>query len=179
MKKAFTMLELIIVVVVIGIIAAAMIPRLQGSQLKKDVVVLVSKIRYTQHLALVDKKFDPSQQNWFRNRWQIVFGTHSYTIVSNNNTTYAIDPITHQPINNIELKGVKTITLSGGCAGSDRITFDAMGRPLIKDISSMTTPYVASGNNGELLPSQCSITLSDGSISRTITIEPETGYVSY
>lgn len=86
MKKAFTMLELIIVIVVIGILAAVIIPRTGSNKLAEASVQVVSDIRYTQHLAMVDDKYNSNIANWYRQRWQIAFSTahstRSYSIFS-------------------------------------------------------------------------------------------------
>ncbi|DAB27429.1 MAG: N-terminal methylation [Sulfurimonas sp. RIFOXYD12_FULL_33_39] len=79
MKKAFTMMEVIIVIVVIGILAAVVIPRSGSNKLAEAATQVVSHIRYTQHLAIVDGKFNGSDSNWYKNRWQIIFGTSAST----------------------------------------------------------------------------------------------------
>ena len=73
MKKAFTLLELVFVIVVIGILAAVIIPNTRRDTLREAAIQLVSHIRYTQHLAMVDDKFDANDAKWFQGRWQIVF----------------------------------------------------------------------------------------------------------
>ena len=73
MKKAFTMLELVVVIVVIGIIAAAALPRINDDHIAEAADQVMSHIRYTQHLAMQDSKFDPTNANWFRQRWSITF----------------------------------------------------------------------------------------------------------
>jgi len=84
MKKAFTLIELIFVIVVIGILAAVIIPNTRRNPLQEAAVQLVSHIRYTQHLAMMDDKFDANEALWFRQRWQLAFstagGTNSYMI---------------------------------------------------------------------------------------------------
>lgn len=87
MKKAFTMVELIFVLVVAGILAAVIMPRMERDPLREAGIQLLSHIRYTQHLAMVDDKYNVADTNWYRNRWQIMFekgihtgGTESYTI---------------------------------------------------------------------------------------------------
>ena len=62
MKKAFTIYETIIVLVVIGIISAISISRLNTDKLQEATDKVISTIRYTQHLALVDDKFIPSEE---------------------------------------------------------------------------------------------------------------------
>jgi len=102
MKRfAFTMIELVFVVVVIGILSAVMIPKMDRDSLSEAAIQLASHIRYTQHLAMVDDKYVPapdmsSQANstsrtkearyWYLGRWQVKFSTanssQSYIIMS-------------------------------------------------------------------------------------------------
>lgn len=90
MKKAFTMLELVFVLVVVGILAAVIIPNTKTNPLQEAAIQLVSHIRYTQHLAMVDDKFDSNNTNWYKERWQLIFqmstthteGKYTYTIFS-------------------------------------------------------------------------------------------------
>ena len=178
MKKAFTLLELVFVIVVIGIISAAVIPRTNSSNLSEQTVDLISKIRYTQHLAMIDDKFDATVgSNWMRNRWQIVFsGTNNteYSIVSDIDTVYAVDPQSRvATIEDIELEGITSVVLTGGCANATDITFDYLGRPMVGDISDDTTALVS----GQILTATCVITLTDDNgDTAEINIEPETGY---
>ena len=88
-KNAFTMLELIFVLVVIGILAVVMIPRMGRNTLYEAAHQLAFHIRYTQHLAMNDDKFDSNSSDWYKERWQLNFakgnGTEhkwSYTIFS-------------------------------------------------------------------------------------------------
>jgi len=73
MKKAFTMLELVFIIVVIGILAAAIIPNTRTNPLQEAAIQVLSHIRYTQHLAIMDDVYDTSDSEWFKQRWQIVF----------------------------------------------------------------------------------------------------------
>lgn len=73
MKKAFTMLELVVVIVVIGIIAAAALPRINDDHIAEAADQVMSHIRYTQHLAMQDSRFDPTDARWFKRRWSITF----------------------------------------------------------------------------------------------------------
>ena len=89
MKKAFTMLELVFVIVVIGILAAAIIPSTRTNPLQEAAVQVLSHIRYTQHLAMMDDKYDATKANWYKERWQIIFRSNAgsdnlpaYTIFS-------------------------------------------------------------------------------------------------
>ncbi len=124
-KKAFTMLELVFVIVVSGILAATMIPRFDRDNLQEAADQVISHIRYTQHLAMVDDKFDANKTNWYKERWQLLFGKSSsgtknsggyyaYTIFSDK-PTYSGDPdlkeIAVNPLDNTKL-------LSGGFSGT-------------------------------------------------------------
>jgi prepilin-type N-terminal cleavage/methylation domain-containing protein len=73
MKKAFTMLELVFVLVVIGILAAVMLPEIKSTKLREAAIQVVSHIKYTQHLAMVDDKFDSNDADWYKERWTIRF----------------------------------------------------------------------------------------------------------
>lgn len=80
MKKAFTLIELIFVIIVIGIIATIALPNLNRNNLPKAAHQVVEHIRYTQHLAMVDDKFDSELPAagiapWYKKRWRIVFTT--------------------------------------------------------------------------------------------------------
>lgn len=110
MKHAFTMLELVFVIVLIGIISVLALPKTDDSNLRQAADQLVSHIRYTQHLALMDNKFDPDDENWYKKRWQIVFSETddnannqpSYSIFRNLDFDTAVDreEIARNPLNN-------------------------------------------------------------------------------
>jgi len=169
MKKAFSMLELVFIIVIIGILASVIIPRTETNPLRESAIKLLSHIRYTQHLAMVNDKFaSTGDANWYKKRWQIVFSNSSYSIVSG--TTYAIDAQTRKDLRDIDLKA--TITLSDGCQDKDAISFDYVGRPLINNTASHTSIY------SNLLTSICTITLASSTDETKISLEinPETGF---
>ncbi len=193
MRKAFTLIELVFVIVVIGILSAVIIPRINSDNVSEKAIDLVSKIRYTQHLAMVDDKFDADAVNWYRNRWRIVFSDTDnlkYSIAHHNFAngvagaiTYAKDTLdTTATIEDIELKGITSVTLTvapasagaiGSCAGQTEITFDHLGRPHVGDIADDAAAYTS----GQLMSVTCIITLTNGTETAIIHIEPETGYV--
>jgi type II secretory pathway pseudopilin PulG len=88
MKRiAFTMIELVFVIVVIGIVSATIIPTVQRDVLAEAANQLTSHIRYTQHLAMVDDKYDANERFWFKRRWMLRFQQNlAYTTLSPNNT---------------------------------------------------------------------------------------------
>lgn len=177
MKKAFTMLELIMVIVVIGILAAVILPRTDSNRAREAATQLISHIRYTQHLAMIDDKFDSTAgSNWYRNLWQIVFNNGSYSIVSNSGAMFAEDPLEKVNIENIDISndyGVVLTFNNCGTSPAKMISFDNMGRPMINIILATTTAY----NTFNLMTvNTCDITVTGDGDTVVINIEPETGY---
>jgi prepilin-type N-terminal cleavage/methylation domain-containing protein len=91
--RAFTLVELVFVIVIIGILSAFIIPKMQNSRLREAADQVISHIRYTQHLAMINDRFDPSNSEWYKERWQIVFekarttdNKFSYSIFSDKST---------------------------------------------------------------------------------------------
>lgn len=118
-RYAFTMLELVFVIVVLGIMAVLAMPRLDRDPLAEAAEQVARHIRYTQHLAMVDDRFDPTNPQWYSEMW--VFRVHHTSDVNNNseeewfyevfsdNAPYngnstineeAIDPLTKQTLGN-------------------------------------------------------------------------------
>ena len=87
MKKSFTLIELVFVVVVIGILSAIILPSTRSDNLREAAIQLVSHIRYTQHLAMIDDKFSVTDNEWYKKRWQIAFHRG---INTNNKWSYSI-----------------------------------------------------------------------------------------
>lgn len=71
--KAFSMLEAVFVIVIIGILATLLQPNFERDSLLEASNQLITDIRYTQNLALSDHKFDNSDEFWYKRRWQILF----------------------------------------------------------------------------------------------------------
>ena len=78
-KSALTMLELVFVIVAIGILAAVIIPNTRTNPLQEAAIQLLSDIRYTQHLAVVNDTYDANDADWYKKRWQIVFSNSAHT----------------------------------------------------------------------------------------------------
>ena len=76
-KNAFTMMELVFVIVVLGILAAIAMPRLDRDLKQEAADNILSSIRYTQHLALQDYKHKFDDPKWQQRFWRIVFNTCS------------------------------------------------------------------------------------------------------
>jgi len=201
--KAFTMIELVFVIVVLGILAALALPRMDRDLRQEAKDNILAAIRYTQHLALNDNKTDPSDPNWQKKLWKITFSTSNdnlanfYTISSDTNTNNtvdrnetAVDPSNGKymftddsTIDNDEslnifigkTYGVYNITFSGGCSNAHpEIAFDHFGRPH-NDVNNATNNY------SQYMDLNCTINVDfkDDSIANlNINIATETGYVS-
>ncbi len=74
-RLAFTMIELVMVIVVLGILAALAMPRLDRDIRQEAADSMLSSIRYTQHLALTDNKHKFDKAKWQQKFWRIVFST--------------------------------------------------------------------------------------------------------
>lgn len=178
-KKAFTMIELIMIIVVVGILAVAVIPRVDRDTLVEATNQVASHVRYTQHLAMLDDKYDPKNPNWYRNRWKITFNNNSYSITSGNINARNpqapgkdLNP-TDSPELNLERKyGITSIASTCGNNGQTEIIFDEIGRPYSNFLGVV-------GERG-LLQNDCNITISDGGNKNgVITISKETGYIAH
>ncbi len=167
------MIELVIVIVVLGILAALAMPRLDRDIRQEAADNILSAIRYTQHLALVDDKTDPFDANWQRELWNISFSSSNYNITSLN--TAAIDPTngklmdgsaTASPNTQLQQKyGINRIT------GCNLIAFDHLGRPF--------TAVLGAGNNyANYRSADCNLTIESAEFNSDIIIEikTETGY---
>ncbi len=69
-RNAFTMLELVFAIVVLGIIAALAIPRLDRDYRQEAADTILADIRYAQHLALLDDRQKFNDEEWQREFWQ-------------------------------------------------------------------------------------------------------------
>ena len=200
-RHGFSMIELIFVIIVIGILAALAIPRLERDIRQEAAINILSAIRYTQHLALIDDKTDPRDAQWQKKLWSIHFTNNSthggaYYVVGADNdqngtigkfSESAIDPANgkymyHHNTNPIQQDespnvilgkqyGINSITPSGGCTVK-HIGFDHLGRPHVS-LGGATNDYHT------YMTSDCNLTFTfkNNSIDPlSIIIEKETGY---
>ena len=162
MKRAFTMIELVFVIVIVGIISVMIAPNFDGNNLRQAADQVVSHIRYTQHLAMMDNKFDINDGAWYKTRWQIVLNQNTgsnnqwaYTIFSdfkgihdgNPNTPSVADQRSELARN--PLDGNKFLT--GGTSGANIIHFDddeATKEMNIENEYGITNVLVTGGSTG-------------------------------
>lgn len=219
-KTAFTILELIFVLIVIGILSVVFIPKFGQNKLSQAANQLVSDIRYTQHLAMTDDKYNSNDEYWYRRRWELAFSsadsTQSYYIFSDSpsltgaydgnpgaNSNYtdvevAVNPANKHlymigvPISQFDNSdtsrlttrlnlgktyGITSVSMTGGSSGSSskRILFDHLGRPY-RGSTASTSSHQINSPQDKLATTPIDIVLKNSSGSRTIEIEPETGY---
>ena len=143
-KTAFTMMELIFVIVVIGIITAVLVPRYDGTaNLRNAALQLVNDIRYTQHLAMNDDHISTSDPNWFKKRWTIIFNSDNFT---DNEEAYTIFADTEgnstgkPDKNEVAINPIdRSRRLSGGYSG--KTMFD------IRDLETNPSNFVGTKQN--------------------------------
>ena len=198
-RFAFTMIELVMVIVLLGILASLALPRLERDLSQEAADDVLSQIRYTQHLALMDDKHLFNKAKWQRRFWQIMFTTCDGGLVyrlgadddMNSTSTFseaeaATDPLNGKPLYgtngncntagtnpNVLLGkkyGIVSISNTGGCTGK-HIGFDHLGRPHVS-FSASATPNYSSYMNTECV---FTFTMSNATTFK-IKIAPETGY---
>ena len=176
------MIELIIVIVVAGILAAVMIPKMERDNLREAANQVVRHIQFTQHLAMVDDVYDAAVPKWELSLWTITFSKKNcYTVYSGklSRKDAAVDPATNTLLfsNNacksnkldngdllLEKKYNTKLTFSG-CSGRN-ISFDNLGRPLkSKNIRKPITSKLG-----------CVVTLDNNGRKAVITVERESGF---
>jgi len=186
------MLELIFVIVIIGIMAALVIPRMDRDVRMEATNQLLTHIKYTQHLAMTEDVYSDVVANWFLARWTIqLYACGGYVVYTDTNlggganrAEAALEPQSRKslfidnlctmpmPVTDYEkvnLAGYFDVTnistIGCGVAPGLSIAFDTLGRP-----------YSSATING-VLQQNCEITLTFNSgLPEIIRIHPETGY---
>ena len=208
MKKAFTMIELIFIIVVVGILAAVAIPRIDRDNLIELVDQVTTHIRYTQQLAMMDNVYDGSDEHWYRGDWRIQFSDSAdggdgwkYSVYKdlpgysgnlNSEREVARDPQNEQRF--------LTSGASGFSANTDskkmnkklnlKNTYDIQKIDFDKNCGGQTIAFDSKGRPhgapqnaknpyDKVLHTPCIITFTDsGGRSIQIAVQPETGFIS-
>ena len=208
MKKAFTMIELIFIIVVVGILAAVAIPRIDRDNLIELVDQVTTHIRYTQQLAMMDNVYDGSDEHWYRGYWRIQFSDSAdggegwkYSVYKdlpgysgnlNSEREVARDPQNEQRF--------LTSGASGFSANTDskkmnkklnlKNTYDIQKIDFDKNCGGQTIAFDSKGRPhgapqnaknpyDKVLHTPCIITFTDsGDRSIQIAVQPETGFIS-
>jgi type II secretory pathway pseudopilin PulG len=205
MKRfAFTMLELVFVIIVIGILAVLAMPSFNRHPLQEAAEQVAGHIRYTQHLAMVDDIFDDKNNTWYISKWQIRFyetGTpddYYYTIFTDKDqnqgadygagkTEIAIDPLTKLKFHIADSNKNMDLTNKFGIQSvvSTCLTSDGTHVTSNKGVfafDNLGRPYNGVSNATSpyqyMMTSDCNVTLTHLDGNATITVHPITGYVS-
>ncbi len=195
-RRAFTMLELVFVIVVLGILAVAIIPQMDRDNIGEAAYQVARHVRLAQHYALVEDRFENTTpaNDWRKTMWRIAFRDgECYSVYADRDgsggipaeSERAVDPMTKEWVwsntscsdsvdgANEEVLlwkkyGVSGVTVCGG--GLKNIAFDNMGRP----------GRISGGANGTMifLNADCDIgiTTNDGN-SATVRVHQDTGFV--
>lgn len=202
-KSAFTMLELVFVIAVVGILAAVFIPRFERDNAGEAAYQIARHIRLAQHHALVENRFnDPSLTAWKGTLWRISFfdssGKECYMVFSDRNMNggnpsedeRAVDPLSKRyvwgnttcddsdPKVNDEVLltksfGVSSLSVCGG-VGPKHIAFDHLGRP---GRVSMTGSGATGTGTFTPLAADCVIAIgTNNGHSAEVTVYQDTGF---
>jgi len=82
-RMAFSMIELVMVIVVIGILASVFIPNLNKNIRQEAIDSIISDMVYTQQLALLDNKHNINDI-----KWQMTYWKWRYTLCSKTNKVF-------------------------------------------------------------------------------------------
>ena len=200
-RRAFTMLELVFVIIILGILASLTLSNVKRDRKQEAADTILSLIRYTQHLALTDFEHNRSDTQWHRKFWQISVKNCSASGIylevgsdldksgSLSVVEAAIDPSNGKYLSlggnncssigsNVSKKvlltdsfSVSSVSNTGGCNGVRHIGFDHLGRAHTSFTASTSPDY------STVVKTTChwDFNMSNGETFK-IDIEPETGY---
>ena len=202
MKKSFTFYEVIVVLVVIGILTAVALPHFQEDILQEAADQIISHIRYTKHLAIMDDRFNPKDENWYKKRWRIAFrdcsgsSSQKYYVVYRDLNIGGASSAPGRDESAINPYDGKKLYNSGNCQENDTDSPEVLiGQKYdiveINPTGGCSNRYIAfdflgrpystvygSNQIDGLLHQDCNITFkTSDNRSFTITIKKETGYV--
>ncbi|MFA6396890.1 MAG: hypothetical protein WCW84_13080 [Sulfurimonas sp.] len=177
MKRfAFTLLELVFVIIVIGILAITAMPNFASHALTDASEQVARHIRYAQHLSMMDDVYNPADANWYKKRWMINICQPAYTITRIDGSATATDPLTRKVMDgtgDLSLAGKYNVNSVVVADGKCKIAFDNLGRPY-----SFISAYTPTSPMDGLMDTNSSIALNHTDGNTTIVIRPQTGYVS-
>lgn len=175
MKRAFTLLELVFVIVIAGILAFVLIPKSSDTKLLESANQLISHIRYAQQLALNNDQFDPNDENWYKKMWRIEFDNNgTYKVWRGNeakSNKIAPDPANPgQKLKDVQLK-------RGIVAKGKKVIFDELGRVYSEQATTKSYEHKIEQNTTIKLCKGSASSDCTGKERIELSIEPETGYI--
>ncbi len=175
MKKAFTLLELVFVIVIAGILAFVLIPKSSDTKLLESANQLISHIRYAQQLALNNDQFDPNDKDWYKKMWRIEFEHNgTYKVWRGNeakSNKIAPDPANPgQKLKDVQLK-------RGIIAKGSKVIFDELGRVYSEQATTKSYENKIDTNTTIKLCKGSASSDCTGKEHIKLSIEPETGYI--
>lgn len=175
MKKAFTLLELVFVIVIAGILAFVLIPKSSDTKLLESANQLISHIRYAQQLALNNDQFDPNDKDWYKKMWRIEFESNdTYKVWRGNeakSNKIAPDPANPgQKLKDVQLK-------RGIIANGSKVIFDELGRVYSEQATNKSYEHKIDQNTTIKLCKGSASSDCTGKEHIKLSIAPETGYI--
>ncbi|SHO81622.1 N-terminal methylation [hydrothermal vent metagenome] len=162
------MIELVMVIVVIGILASLVVPRMERDTRQNAIDTVLSDIRLAQQNALIDDKHDVTNPLWQSSFWHFKYykcgDDFVYRVASDINTNGIIeqeesaissqdrkylfadcdnlDDVDNSPrVNLTRSYGINNITATGVCSLSQIVAFDSFGR-LYSDLTTTSPNYI-------------------------------------
>lgn len=203
MKKSFTILELIIVLLLLSLLYTSFIPKINTNNIYELKNRLILQLKYLRYKALTDSKYDESDSKWHKERWSFkIFNCDKnkdgvyYVMYSDTNNSGSVkgeealdDPLSNKNIftgkqcipNNSNSKYVLLTDnfnindISGTCKSTDAIVQISFGYDG-NVYSRLSTDKNDSFNYK--LEEKCIISIIDKDSNKiNITVENKTGFI--
>ena len=199
MKKSFSLLELIFVIILIAIISSTIISKTKISKLQIATDKIIVYLNYTRYIALIDNKYDVDDAEWGKKRWTLKFQNCSntndgmyyivYSDMSGGTAAFKKNECMKDPLSLKYLYSgydcepssneSKNILLTKEF-GINKVEVSCNTTSTIGQISFGADGKIYSqlGTNIKEIYEQCLIKLYDiNDVYSTIAIEPKTGYI--
>lgn len=199
LHKAFTLLELLFIIVIISIIASQVTIKSQNTNLDLAVKQLKLYINYTRYIAHIDNKYSIDDPEWKKKLWTLKFQRCSsttgglyfvvYSDTSGGTAHFKKQECLKDPLSNKYLYSNYDCKVSNDESryilltkeyGIEKVEVSCNTTSAIGQISFGYDGRVYSklGNNPVEINNRCDIKIYDKeNRSRTISIEPKTGYI--
>lgn len=199
-KKGFSLLEIIFVVLLLAIVSTQVIPKNPTSKLQLAVNKMVLYLNYTRYIAHIDNKFDINDSQWERKRWTLKFQNCDssigglyyivYSDMSGGTAHFKKEETLKDPLNGKYLYSNGCQKDSVGDKSKYVLLTQEYGVTKV-DVSCNTTDTIGQisfGYDGRIysrlgtdikeIEEQCIITLYDqNNDSASISVEAKTGYI--